>query len=78
MKRDTVHIDELRLRAPALTNAEGRALGNAVAKRLAALPPDLKRSQTIDRLTLQVKSSSTASVDRLAAEIANAIRNRVS
>ena len=77
MKRDTVHIADLRLRTPGLTNAEGRALGNAVAKHLGELAASLKRSKTIDRLTLQVKSRSSTSVDRIAVEIANAIKSRV-
>jgi len=74
MKRGTVQIGELRIRATGLTPEDARRLGESVAQRLVASPLVSHGQRKISELTVRTRSNGTNSVDRMAEEIAAGIR----
>lgn len=77
MKRKSIRIDELRVRAAGLSENEARQLGNAVARQLAAveLNPDQRKSLGVLNVSIR---SRRGSVEQLAKEIAEGVRRRLS
>ncbi len=71
---NATQIHELRVRAPGLTQEQGRRLGEAVARRL--LNVQLDRPRTIPALAVRVRAAS-ASIDRLADDIVRGIRRKI-
>ena len=77
MKRGTVQIGELRIRATGLTPEEARRLGESVAQRLAASPLVSRGQRRISELTVRTRTNSTNSLDRMAEAIVAGIRHRL-
>jgi hypothetical protein len=77
MKRGTVQIGELRIRATGLTPEDARRLGETVAQRLAASPLVSHAQRRIPELTVRTRSNGTNSVDRMAEQIVAGIRHRL-
>jgi hypothetical protein len=76
MSAKEIRINELRVRTSGLTPEQSRRLGQLVASQLAATPLALKRSRTIPALTIEINQTGS-SVDHLANQIANKIRDRL-
>jgi len=77
MKRAAVQIGEMRLRVPGLAPPQARRLGEMVAKRLAELPLAKDGSRKIAGLNISVRADGSASMERLADEIASRVRKRL-
>lgn len=75
MNSTMVHINELRVRASALTAEQARHLGEIVAERVAELPlAGGPQSRKIPSLTMRVHSSNGSLIEQLANEIVAGIR----
>jgi hypothetical protein len=70
----SIRIDGLRLRVPGLSREQARRLGETVASRLADLHLEEVSHGRIPALTVHVRHSSVASVERLADEIIAQLR----
>jgi hypothetical protein len=71
----SLRIDELHLRAPGLTRAQGHQLAEAVAQRLGKL--NAEQSRNVPTLYLKVSPGSSVPVTRIADEIVAGIRRRL-
>jgi hypothetical protein len=78
MTSKKLHIKELRIKAPGLTRAEGRRLGQLVADHLAETGLSLNQSRQVSELTLRIKAQNGNNVARIAETIAGQIRRRLS
>ncbi len=76
MKRGSVRIDALRLRAPGLTREEARQLGDATARGLDALSRQPVMPGRIARLSLRVQSHGPVSAGQIADAIVTKISQR--
>jgi hypothetical protein len=76
MSRANVQVNEMRLRVPGLTRAEGRWLGELVANRLAESSFG-KRAQQIFVVNIDVSVRAGGPIKRLAEEIARGIVRKV-
>lgn len=71
----TLHIGELRVRAPGLTREQGCQLSEAIAQRLVNLK--VKQSQTASALKVTVSPGASTSVAQLANEIVASINSKL-
>jgi hypothetical protein len=77
MPGETVRIDELHLRVPGLSADEARRLGEEVARRVADALPVEGRVEHLGALDLRLTVAYGTPRDRLAAEIARVILQKL-
>ena len=77
MSAESIHIDELRLRIPGLTEAEARRLGEEIARRVAEELPAHGSLRRLSLVDMRLSIPAGVSKDQLAARIADEILNRL-
>ena len=78
MSAKKVEIKELRLRVSGLTRAQGRRLGELVAKRLAEVSRSPIERKSVGEISIKLRGVSNGSVDHLAGEVATQVKRRLS
>lgn len=77
MANPTIMIDRLTLSAPTLSRPEALRLAHAVAQGLRELPMDALRNGELGDLRIRLEAGSGQGVERLAQQIVQRIRQRL-
>ncbi|MEJ2664748.1 MAG: hypothetical protein P8107_12020 [Spirochaetia bacterium] len=77
MENPTLIIDNLLIRVPGLTPDRARSLGREIGRLLAADPPAVTQSRQLGALSLKLEAAESDGHDKLAAQIAGAVRRGV-